>query len=729
MSIIFNEKQKVFYLHSKKSSYIFGILKDKVLVHLHWGNRMTDVGDFTDMLWNGAAAHSAINRNLDNEYSTDKLMQEYPTYGNTDLRSPAFHAKYENGSRVSQFEYKTHKITKGKPQIKDLPATYVENDSEADTLEIELFDELTKVSVFLTYTVFNDIDAISRSVKIVNNGTENVTLSRVLSACVDFPDDEFDFLHLHGSWSRERSVQRVPLMNGTQTVDSKRGSSSSQHNPFIALMRKDATEDKGEVYGMSFVYSGNFLAGAEVDQFFNTRMFMGLNPFDFSWKLEPNDEFYAPEVVMVHSDDGLGGMSREYHKLYRTRLCRGKYRDIRRPILINNWEATYFNFNEDKILDIARRAKSIGIELMVLDDGWFGKRDDDTTSLGDWVVDKRKLPNGIDGLAKKINDMGMKFGLWFEPEMISEDSDLYRAHPDWCIHQPGRPRDESRQQLMLDFSRDEVCEYIIGALSNVLGSANISYVKWDYNRSMSTIGSAGFDSEHQGEIAHRCVLGLYKVLETLNKKFPDVLFESCASGGGRYDPGMLYYMPQTWASDDTDAIERLKIQYGTSIVYPASSMGAHVSIVPNHQTHRVTPLKTRGHVAMMGTFGYELDLALVSDEDMAEAKEQITFFKSISEIIHKGDMYRLKSPFETNFSFIQYISEDKNSVALFSCHKLMLANPMPYFVKMTALDPDAKYKDRETGKIYGGDYLMNVGIRRWYYDDFVSEMHIFDIVK
>ncbi|MBQ8903222.1 MAG: alpha-galactosidase, partial [Oscillospiraceae bacterium] len=709
----------------KNSSYIFGILKNKVLVHLHWGNKINDIGDVERMLWKGGVTLSATDIRLDGEYSTDKLMTEYPTYGNTDLRSPAFHAKYENGSRTTQLDYIGYKITKGKPALQGLPAVYAENDSEADTLEVELKDDLTGMSVFLSYTVFNEIDAIIRSTRVVNNGSENITLSRVLSASVDFEDNEFDMLHLRGAWTRERHVQRIPLLHGTQTVDSKRGASSAQHNPFVALLRKDATEDKGEVYGMNFVYSGNFIAGAEVDQFFTTRMFMGINPFDFGWNLEPGCEFQAPEVVMVHSSEGLGGMSREYHKLYRTRLCRGKYRDERRPILINNWEATYFNFDEDKILDITKRAKSIGIELMVLDDGWFGKRDDATTSLGDWVVDKRKLPNGIDGLAKKVNEIGLKFGLWFEPEMISVDSDLYRAHPDWCIHQPGRNRDKGRQQLMLDLSRDEICDYIIDALSKVLSSAPISYVKWDYNRNMTTIGSAGYPAKQQSEVAHRYILGLYKVLEALTSKFPEILFESCSSGGGRYDPGMLYYMPQTWASDDTDAIERLYIQYGTSICYPASSMGAHVSIVPNHLTHRVTPLKTRGHVAMMGTFGYELDLALVSDEDMAEAKEQVTFFKSISEIIHKGDMYRLKSPFDSDFCFIQYISEDKSQVALFSCHKLMMPNPVPYFVKMTGLDPDAVYVDRETGVEYGGDYLMNIGVKRSPYDDFVSEMQIF----
>ncbi|MBC2478280.1 alpha-galactosidase, partial [Clostridium beijerinckii] len=476
--------------------------------------------------------------------------------------------------------------------------------------------------------------------KFLNCGKEDLKLQRALSMSIDFNNSNYDFLHLHGAWARERHMERTPLLIGTQSIESRRGSSSHNQNPFIALLSKDATEEHGDVYGFSLVYSGSFLAQAEVDQFETTRISMGINPFDFSWLLKPKESFQTPEVVMVYSSQGLGEMSRTYHRLYRKRLCRGVYRDKTRPILVNNWEATYFDFNAEKIESIGKAAKELGIELFVLDDGWFGKRNGDESSLGDWVVDKNKLPNGLEDLANRINNLDLQFGLWFEPEMVSPDSDLYRAHPDWCLHVPGRYRTQGRNQLVLDLSREDVCDYIIDSLSKILNSVNISYIKWDMNRNMTEIASALLPPERQRETAHRYMLGLYKIYEKLTTAFPNILFEGCSGGGGRFDAGILYYMPQIWTSDDTDAVERLKIQYGTSIVYPISTMGAHVSAVPNHQVHRNTSLKMRGDVAMLGNFGYELDLTNFNDEEIETVKKQVETYKELRELIQFGDMYR-----------------------------------------------------------------------------------------
>ena len=458
------------------------------------------------------------------------------------------------------------------------------------------------------------------------------------------------------------------------------------------------------------MYSGNFLAGAEVDQYETTRVFMGINPFDFSWRLQPGESFQTPEAVLVYSAEGIGGMSRTYHRLYRTRLSRGRYRDLERPILVNNWEATYFDFNAQKIEAIAETASELGIELFVLDDGWFGKRDDDRSCLGDWVVDRNKLPDGLEDLARRVNDKGLQFGLWFEPEMISPDSDLYRAHPDWCLHVPGRRRTEGRRQLILDLSRQDVRDYLYEAISGILASSPISYVKWDMNRNMTEIGSAQMDAEGQSEIAHRYMLGLYDLLERIVTAFPDVLFESCSGGGGRFDPGMLYYMPQTWTSDDTDAVERLKIQYGTSIVYPVSSMGAHVSAVPNHQLHRMTSLEMRGDVAMSGNFGYELDLTVFTDEEKEIVKDQVATYKELRGLIQTGDLYRLKSPFEGNETAWMMVSGDRQEAVVFYFRTLAEPNPALRRLRLAGLDAAAVYvMDGYEGEL-AGDRLMNFGI-------------------
>lgn len=727
MAIYFDEKNKVFNLQTKNTSYIFAVIQDKYLFHMHYGKKVSSV-------CNAEEYARQFNMNYATKDSTsngvigDYLPQEFSTFGSADYRKPTFHAQYENGGTVSKFSYKGYKIYGGKPALSGLPATYAESDSEATTLEIYLKDEYSGLEATLLYTVFEEIDAIARSIQYKNSGKAPVHLKSVLSMSVDFVDKDFDFVHLPGSWARERMIEKIPLGHAKIEMGSNRGTTSHIRNNFYALSRKNATEDAGDVYGFSLVYSGNFEAGVDVCGQSTARAYIGISSFDFDWTLNEGDTFQTPEAVMVYSDEGFGKMSRIYHKLYRTRLCRGKYRDEERPVLINNWEATYFDFNEEKILKIAEKAKSAGIDLMVLDDGWFGKRNSDNCSLGDWVEDKNKLPDGMGGLAKKVNDMGMKFGLWFEPEMISEDSDLYRAHPDWHIHVSGRPCSLGRRQMVLDLSRKDVCDYIISAVSAMLKKANISYVKWDMNRYISEFGSSKLPADRQGEFAHRYVLGLYHVLEELTKAFPDVLIEGCSGGGGRFDPGMLYYSPQIWTSDDTDAIERMYIQHGTSLVYPSMSMGAHVSAVPNHQVRRVTPISLRGNVAMAGQFGYELDLNKLPEEEFEEVKQQVAFYKSIRETVHQGDMYRIRSPFDCGAQATswEFISGDKKQAVLFYYTMHGKANPTIDFVKLKGLDDTAVYVDAESGKEYTGDFLKNIGIPFKNSHDYESKVIVFN---
>ena len=702
----------VFHLSSGDVSYVFYI-KDGKPVHLHWGKAISD-GDvrYSDILFSGSG------------FLTGEEIQrmELPQYGTGDYRSPMLEIEFENGSRICDFKYKEHTIIKGKPALNGLPATYVCDENEAETLILTLEDSLTGILLKLYYTIFES-GAIARSMQILNKSNESIKVNRALSASVDFTYNNMDLIHLHGTWARERHIERVPVENMSQSIGSTRGASSHANNPFIAYVDKNTDEEHGNAYGFSLVYSGSFIANCQKNPASITRVQIGINPFDFSWTLEIGESFQTPEAVMVYSDEGLGKMSRIYHTLYRTRLCRGKFRDAIRPILINNWEATYFDFNEEKILSLAKKAKEIGVELFVLDDGWFGVRNAGNCSLGDWYVNKDKLPSGLNGLAKKLNDIGLKFGLWFEPEMISPDSDLYRAHPDWCLHVDGRYRTKRREQLMLDLSRDDVCEYIIDLVSSVLKSANIEYVKWDYNRNMTEICSALQTPEKQKETAHRYMLGLYRVLEEITSRFPDVLFESCSGGGGRFDPGMLYYMPQTWTSDDTDASERVKIQYGTSMVYPASTMGAHVSVCPNHQTGRNTPLKTRFEVALSGNFGYELDITKMNDEEIETLKEQVKKVKELRELIQKGDFYRISSPFEGNITSWQYVSSDKSDALFFVYRDKFIPSSIPRFpIKLAGLCPNSKYHVSVIDKVISGDVLMNVGLvpSEWGNGDYVS---------
>ncbi|MDR0269884.1 alpha-galactosidase [Paenibacillus sp.] len=710
MTIHIDSKKHLFHLQTKGASYVFQIIPSGYAVHLYYGKRLRA----SDLSWllvtKGRCSFSPSPVPEDRSISLDTLPQELPVYGTSDYRTPLIQMKLKDGTTITEFTYVSHLIERGKPRLEGLPAVYAEHESEAETLVLTMQDKISGLRVELIYTVLEQYDAITRSLRIINESGTNVEILSALSASVDFPHMDYEWLQLSGSWTRERDIVRRPLAYGMQAVESRRGASGHQQNPFAALLSPGADEDYGEVYGFSLVYSGSFIAQAEVDQYRTTRLSIGINPFDFTWLLEAGEVFQTPETVMVYSAEGIGGMSRIYHKLYRERLARGQFRDKERPVLVNNWEATYFNFNAEKIENIAKTGKELGIELFVLDDGWFGRRDRDDSSLGDWVVDLNKLPDGLEDLAQRVNRLGMQFGLWFEPEMVSPDSDLYRKHPDWCLHVPGRRRTEGRQQLILDFSRQDVRDEIVRMLSAALGSAPITYVKWDMNRNMTEIGSALLPPERQRETAHRYMLGLYEVMERITSAFPHILFESCSGGGGRFDPGMLYYMPQTWTSDNTDAVARLRIQYGTSIVYPISSMGSHVSAVPNHQVQRITPLQTRGLVAMSGNFGYELDLTKFTEDEKEAVKQQVALYKEIRGLVQFGLHYRLLSPFEGNETAWMFVAEDQNEAAVFYFRVLSESNAPLIRLKLKGLDPDADYEVLGSGKIYSGDALMYAGV-------------------
>ena len=709
MAIVYDASSKTFNLATSKNSYILKVLDSNHVAHVYWGKKIK-AKNLDYVLRSKNWGSFLTNTDNIDDFMLEMTPQEYPGYGSTDLRTPAVELQFSDGTSATDFRYESHNIYAGKNKLNNLPATYVEDENEAMTLELTLVDSLKNVKLILSYSVFEEFDAITRSVKIINESDEDVNINRILSANVDFRDSDYELIQLSGAWARERHIIRKEIRSGSQSIESRRGSSSHAQNPFMALVRKDTTEQHGEVYGFSLIYSGNFLANVEVDMYENARAQIGINPFDFTWLLKSKEEFTAPEAVLVYSNEGLTGMSHIYNCLYGKRLCKGKYRDEVRPILINNWEATYFDFNETKIKEIAREATNLGMELFVLDDGWFGKRDDDNSSLGDWFVNEEKLKGGLNKLATEINEMGLQFGLWFEPEMVSPISELYKEHPDWCIHIPGRNRSEARRQLILDYSREDVCNYIIEKISEVLSSAPISYVKWDMNRNMSEIGSAKLPANRQREVAHRYILGLYKVLEEITTRFPDVLFESCSGGGGRFDPGMLYYMPQTWTSDNTDAIERLKIQFGTSMVYPNASIGCHVSAVPNHQVDRITPIETRGVVAMSGNFGYELDITKLPESEKEIIKEQVKLYKEIRETIQFGKCYRLSSPFENNDVAWMFISKDCEEIIVSFVRTLAKPNSKFISLKLVGLDESSKYEILGENMIVGGDELMNIGL-------------------
>lgn len=709
MNISVNTKQDTFHLYNNEVSYILTVLPTGQMGQLYFGRRVHERKDYSYLLEVKSRSMSSCVFDTDKCFSMEHIRQEYAVFGTTDYRMPAMEILQKNGSRISEFLFHDYRIENGKPKLPGLPATYTEDESEAETLIVGLEDPLTRIRLELFYTIFEKGGIIARSVRFINNGGEDVHLTTAMSLCMDLPDSDYDWIQFSGAWARERYPKTRHLEHGIQSVGSMRGNSSHNHNPFVILKRPNADEFQGEAIGFSLIYSGNFLAQAEVDAYDTTRFLMGIHPAGFDWKLSAGTSFQTPEAVMVYTHQGLNCLSQTFHRLYQKRLARGYWRDRERPILLNNWEATYFDFSEEKLLQIAGKAKDCGVELFVLDDGWFGKRNTEHAGLGDWIANTDKLPSGIVGLSKKIEEMGMMFGLWFEPEMVNKDSDLYREHPDWIIQTPERKTSHGRFQYVLDFSRKEVVDKIYGMMAKLLSEAKISYIKWDMNRSITECYSAALPADQQGEVYHRYILGVYDLYDRLTKRFPHVLFESCASGGGRFDPGLVFYAPQGWTSDDTDAIERLKIQYGTSYCYPVSCMGSHVSVTPNHQLNRCTPLSTRANVAYFGTFGYELDLNRLTDEEQKEVKEQIRFMKQYRRLIQFGTFYRLQSPFENNVAGWMVVSGDRRE-AIVGRYKILNGANQPFErMYLKGLHPDTKYQINETETRYG-DELMNCGL-------------------
>ena len=709
--ITYNEETKVFTLHTKNSMYQMQVRDYDTLVHLYYG---ADIGDTE-------ASHRIIcldrgfsgnpyEAGEDRTFSLDVLPQEYSGYGNGDYRINSLEVTHEDGSDAVHLRYEGYKTAKGKYSLEGLPCMFG-NEDEAETLEITLYDRISNLKVHLLYGVFHELDVITRAVRIENQGKKTVTIQRAMSMEMDYPNKHMDFIHFYGRHTMERQMERLPLHHGVQSVESKRGMSSHQHNPFVILCDKMTSEKHGDCYGFALAYSGNYRCEIEVDQMEQTRLVMGIHPYHFSFRLNTGDAFETPEVIMAYSDEGLGRLSRIYHDAYRSNLIRSKYVTSPRPILVNNWEATYFNFTEEKLYNIAKQAREIGLDMFVLDDGWFGKRDTDYSGLGDWIVNEHKIKGGLPKLVKRIKALGLKFGIWIEPEMISEDSDLYRAHPDWVLRIPERRMTRSRNQLNLDITRKEVRDHVMNQIFRVLDSCEVDYVKWDMNRSVDNVYSSVLPSERQGEVFHRYVLGVYEMMEQLVSRYPDLLFENCAGGGGRFDAGMLYYSPQIWCSDNTDAIDRLKIQYGTSFGYPISTMGAHVSVCPNHQTGRTTPFETRAIVASAGTFGYELDLEHLTPEQKEAAKKQILEYKEKEHLVQTGDYYRLSNPFKNHDYVIwQFVSKDKKEAVVEGVQLRNESNPHIHLIYLEGLNAKAHYKDVATDQVYTGAALMKAGI-------------------
>lgn len=710
MPIHYHENTRTFHLFNASVSYIFTILENGTPGSLYYGARLMDKDDYSELLEMKRRANAPCTYEGNLLFSLEHLKQEYPLYGHGDLRYPACSMRRENGSHIFEFRYISHVIYSGKHGINGLPAIWCSTTDEMESLEVELEDANSGTRLTLYYTICSDLPVIARHTRITQAGASAVTIERVMSCNVDLIDDAWEMVQLNGAWSRERHVTTMPLRPGIQSVYSMRGHSSAQFNPFLALKRKECTETQGECMGFTLLYSGSFLAGVEVDNYHVSRVQIGIHPDCFEWTLQQGESFETPEAVYVYSEDGLNGMSQAFHTLFNRHLVRGKYRMKERPILINNWEATYFDFDEEKIVRIAETAAQAGIELFVLDDGWFGNRNDDHRGLGDWYVNLQKLPHGISGLSQRIHSLGMQFGLWIEPEMVNRDSNLYRTHPEWVMVDPDYVPCHGRNQYVLDFSRKEVVDYIFKCLDQVLDGADVNYIKWDMNRTMSEVYSRSHSSLQQGRVMHEYILGVYDLYERLIQKYPDILFESCASGGGRFDAGMLYYAPQAWTSDNSDAVERLKIQYGTSYVYPPSCMGAHVSAVPNHQVFRNTPFNTRANTAFYGAFGYELDLSKLTEDELEQVRQQVTFMKKYRSVFQYGTFYRLSSPFESNETVWMSVSQDQKTAIVGYYRVLNEVNVGYRRIRLKGLNPDEQYRISMDGRWIEGRELMKAGL-------------------
>lgn len=701
MAITFNETTRIFTLTTAHTTYQMQADAQGYLLHLYYGARTAGEMDYLLNYGDRGFSGNPNSAGSDRTYSLDALPQEYPSLGTGDFRNYALNIENADGSQCCNLVYITHEIAAGKYTLKGLPFVRAE-ENEAETLKIILEDPVTKVELHLLYGVLEKEDIITRSVIIKNAGKAPVTVKKAQSACLDFLHGDYDLIKFYGRHAMERNMERMPVSHESTRIGSRRGTSSHQYNPGVILAGKNTNEDSGSCYGMLFVYSGNFLVEAEKDQYDQTRIQMGLTDELFAYPLEAGAEFIAPEVILSYTNKGLSRLSQQYHHCIMNHICQGKYVHANRPVLINSWEAAYFDFTGDTIVELAKEAKALGIDMVVMDDGWFGKRNDDNSSLGDWYVNEEKLGGTLTKLIERVNAEGVKFGIWIEPEMVSEDSDLYREHPEWAITIPGRKPVRSRNQLVLDFSRKEVRDEIFKRICAVLDQGNVEYIKWDMNRSLADI--------YASNVTYDYVLGVYDFLEKLTNRYPDILIEGCSGGGGRFDAGMLYYTPQIWCSDNTDAINRTRIQYGTSFFYPVAAMGSHVSAVPNHQTGRVTSMHTRGVAAMSGTFGYELNPALLNAKEKAEIRAQLAQYREYQELIREGDYYRLSNPFQDNFAAWMVVSDDR-SKALVSVIRLTAeANPPAAYVTLKGMEEDAFYREKTTGKVYPGAALMEAGI-------------------
>ncbi|MCD7957328.1 MAG: alpha-galactosidase [Lachnospiraceae bacterium] len=760
MPIFADENNKLFTIETKSSTYQMAVGEYGHLLHVYYGKRIgcEHIGSgflnadlrYLVTYYDRGFAGNPNDTGMDRTYSLDALPQEYPCFGTGDYRSTALQIRNAEGVSCCDLRYQSVRVREGKYSIPGMPAVYADSEkvdqkegtgswgrdsadtaASAQTLEIVLEDSVLGLEVTLLYGVLSDSDVITRAVKIRNCGAQTVYIEKAASCCVDFLYGDFDLIHFHGRHGMERQLERSPLLRAEQVLQSRRGASSHQQNPFFILASRETGETKGECYGFQLLYSGNFKGEALTDQYGQTRALLGISDELFSWELRPQETFDTPEAALCYSVEGLERLSDEYHRLLRRHVCRGVWRDRRRPVLINSWEAAYFDFDADKLERIAAQAAELGVEMLVLDDGWFGKRDSDNTGLGDWYVNEEKLGCPLGEVARRVNQLGMRFGLWIEPEMVSEDSDLYRTHPDWAFTIPGRSPIRGRNQLVLDFSRKEVVDHVLDQITEVVSHANIAYIKMDMNRHLTDIYSLGARAQNQGTTLHRYVLGVYDFLERLGERFPEILIEGCAGGGGRFDAGMLYYTPQIWCSDNTDAIERLRIQYGTSFGYPISAVGSHVSAVPNHQTGRSTDIETRGVVAMAGTFGYELDLNLITDQEKETVRRQIQDYIQYSDLIQEGRYWRLSSPMENEeYTAWEFSSEDGSDALLNLIRTGAHCNSPVQYVRLRGLAPDGWYRLEETEstrhahrqknagnailanekKLYPGSALMSAGL-------------------
>jgi len=709
MGIKVNEQCKTITLHTKNSSYQMKIGNLDYLFHLYYGPPICDA-DMTyqikqyDRGFSGNPYESRDAR----KFSLDAQPQEFSTQQQGDFRTTSIEVVNSDGSYSFSGKAVDYKITEGKYSLDTLPTVFATDDDHVDTLEVTLEDAVSGVQVILLYAVFEETDIITRAVKVKNTGRQSIHLKKIMSVCLDFLNGAgMDLVSLPGRYGQERQVERQPMTHHIHTIGSVRGTSSHQQNPFVILCDREATEDYGKCYGFSLMYSGNFLAEAELDQYDQLRLVMGIHPKQFVYEVKPGEVFEGPEVVMAFTTKGFTGLTHLYHDFYRSNLCRSKFvRDVQRPVLINSWEAAFMDFDDVKLVNIAKAAKNMGVDLLVMDDGWFGKRDDDNSGLGDWYVNENKIKCGLHKLVEQINNLGMKFGIWFEPEMVSEDSNLYRTHPEWTMQIPGRPAVRSRNQLVLDMSRKDVQDYLIEKVNAILDDANIYYMKWDINRSLADIWSNAWPADRQGEVYHRYILGLYRVMDGIIKTHPDILFEGCSGGGGRYDAAMLSYYPQYWVSDNNHPIDRLKLHYGTSFVYPVSTMGAHIS-----DSGRLVPLRTKAVVAMCGTFGYELDATHLSEEEQALCHEQSDLFRKYYHIIFEGDYYRLTNPFTVgNMTAWQHVLKDKSESLLSVVVTNLTCNGPQEYIRAKGLDPVAMYTINGSEEVYSGSALMNAGI-------------------